>query len=121
MYAWIGKAIVFICIVHSIFGFVIFRSEISQIFSEGLVNTVDRQPDREAAFWFLFFGFLGIITGLVIDWCEDTVGALPAFLGWSLFAFAVLFVIIMPKSGAWMLLVPAIGAIWRSLDGRLSF
>jgi len=120
MYVWIGKAVIFIGIVHSIFGFVVFRSEISQIFSEGLVNSVDGQPDREAAFWFLFFGFLGIITGLVIDWCEDTVGTLPGFLGWSLFAFTVLFVIIMPKSGAWMLLVPAVGAIWRSLDGNLS-
>lgn len=119
MHAWIGKAFVFIGIVHSIFGFVIFRSTIADFIGDGILNSVSGRPDREVAFWFLFFGFLGIITGILTDWCERTFGLLPDFLGWALFAFAAAFVIIMPKSGAWMVFIPAIGAIWRSLDGKL--
>ncbi len=121
MNAWIGKAVVFISIIHSIFGLVVFRSAVSKIAAEGFLDSVHGHADREIAFWFLFFGFLGIITGLMVDWGERTVGTLPAFLGWALLVFAVGFVIIMPKSGAWMLFVPALGAIWRSLDGQLSF
>lgn len=120
MDAWIGKAVIFISIIHNIFGLVVFRSAVSGIAADGFVNTVSG-AERSIAFWFLFFGFLGMITGLMIDWSERAIGTLPGFLGWSLLAFAVVFVIIMPKSGAWMLFIPAVGAIWRSLDGQLSF
>ena len=120
MHAWIGKAFVIIGIIHSVFGFAVFRTSIAEIIGDGILNSVTGDPARQVAFWFLFFGFLGIITGLIIDWCERTVSMLPDFLGWTLFAFAAAFVIIMPKSGAWMVFVPAIGAIWRSFDGKLS-
>ncbi len=114
MQAWIGKSIIFIGIVHSVFGFVVFRSILAELVSDGLINTVNRQPDREFAFWFLFFGFMAIIAGALIDWCERNVGTLPRFLGWSLLAMTAVCVTIMPVSGAWSIFVPAIGAILRS-------
>lgn len=115
MRSWIGKSVVFIGIVHSVFGFVVFRSTIRVLVGEGLVNTVNGQPEREFAFWFLFFGFMAIIAGLLIDWCERNFGMLPSFLGWSLLALTFVCVTIMPVSGAWAIFVPAIGAIMRSL------
>lgn len=114
MRAWIGKSIIFIGIVHSVFGFVVFRSILAELVSEGLINTVNGQPEREFAFWFLFFGFMAIIAGLMIDWCERNFAMLPGFLGWSLLALTVICVTIMPISGAWSLLVPAFGAVFRS-------
>lgn len=114
MRSWIGKSVVFIGIVHSVFGFFVFRSTIRELVGEGLVNTVNGQPEREFAFWFLFFGFMAIIAGLLIDWCEKTVGTLPGFLGWSLLALTVVCVTIMPISGAWAIFVPAIAAIMRN-------
>lgn len=116
MHAWIGKSVVFIGIVHTVFGFVVFRSTLAELVRDGLVNTVNGQPEREFAFWFLFFGFMAIIAGALIDWCDRTVKALPAFLGWSLLALTVVCVTIMPVSGAWALFVPAIGAIFGPLD-----
>lgn len=121
MNTWIGKAVVFISVIHTIYGLVVFRSAVTKIAAEGFFNAVSGYQEREIAFWFLFFGFLCGIAGLMIDWSERAIGALPGFLGWSLLAFSVAFVIIMPKSGAWMLFVPAVGAIWRSLDGQLYF
>lgn len=118
MQAWIGKSIIFIGIVHSIFGFVVFRATLAEIITDGVLNTVNGQPKREFVFWFLFFGFMAIIAGAVIDWCERKFGVLPDFLGWSLFALALVCVTIMPVSGGWTILVPAIGAILRSRKSR---
>jgi hypothetical protein len=115
MRSWIGKSVFFIGVVHSVFGFVVFRSTLGELVGEGLINTVNGQPDREFVFWFLFFGFMAIIAGLLIDWCEKTVGVLPGFLGWSLLALTLVCVTIMPVSGAWLLLVPAVGAVVRSV------
>lgn len=120
MRSWIGKSVVFIGIVHSVFGFVVFRSTLGELVGEGLVNTVNGQPDREFAFWFLFFGFMAIIAGALIDWCERNFRTLPGFLGWSLLALTVVCVTIMPVSGAWAIFVPAIGAIFRSIKWQRS-
>lgn len=114
MQAWIGKSVVFIGIVHSVFGFVVFRSTLAELVREGLVNTVNGQPKREFVFWFLFFGFMAIIAGALTDWCERNFGKLPGFLGWSLLALTLTCVTIMPVSGAWLLFVPAVGAIFRA-------
>jgi len=118
MYAWIGKSIIFIGGVHSVFGFVVFRSTIAELASEGVINTVNGQPEREIAFWFLFFGFMAIIAGLLTDWCERRFRLLPGFLGWSLLGMTVACVTIMPISGAWLFFVPAIGAILRTRKSR---
>lgn len=119
MHAWIGKAIIFIGIVHSVFGFVVFRSTLAELVREGLVNTVNGQPDREFAFWFVFFGFMAIIAGALTDWCERNFRRLPGFLGWSLLAMTVALVTIMPISGAWMLFAPTAGAIFRSRNAAI--
>ncbi len=113
MQAWIGKSIIFIGIVHSLFGFVVFRSTLAGLLRDGLVNTVNGQPEREFAFWFLFFGFMAIISGTLVDWCERIYEKLPGFLGWSLLALTAALVILMPVSGGWSLFIPAIGAILR--------
>lgn len=114
MQTWIGKSIMIIGAIHSAFGFVIFRSTLAEIFRDGLVNTVNGQPMREVAFWFIVFGFLAIIFGALIDWCERQSVKLPKFLGWSLLALTTVIVTIMPISGGWTLLIPAIGLIFRS-------
>ena len=114
MQAWIGKSIIIIGAIHSAFGFVWFRSTIGEIVHEGLVNTVNGQPERELAFWFIFFGLLAIIFGAFVDWCERKGIKFPKFFGWNLLAFTLIIIMIMPISGGWLLLVPAIGSIIRS-------
>ena len=67
MKAWIGKSVLFIGIIHSVFGFIVFRGIIAEFGRELLLNTVGGQPDREAAFWFLFSGFALLIIGGLIQ------------------------------------------------------
>lgn len=112
--AWIGKSIVIIGAIHTAFGFLVFRSTLIEVFKDGLVNTVNGQPAREFVFWFVAFGFLAIILGLLVDRSERESAKLPKFLGWSLLALTLVMVTIMPVSGAWLVLAPAVGAIARS-------
>ena len=112
--AWIGKAIVGIGAIHSAFGLVVFHAEYVRWFREGLWNTVNGQPYREFPFWFLAFGILTIIFGAFVDSVERKSENLPPFLGWSLLVFTIVVVFIMPISGGWLLLAPALGAIWQS-------
>lgn len=115
---WIGRAVMAIGVLHTVVGFAMFRTTLKELLAEGLVNTVHGQPMREFAFWFLFFGFLGILLGALVDWCETLGHPLPAFLGLGLLALAAVCVTLMPVSGGWLLLVPAVGALTRSPAAR---
>ena len=109
MKVWIGKSVLLIGIAHSVFGFIVFRGILAELAGELLLNTVDGQPDREAAFWFLFSGFALLIIGGLINWIEHKQAALPLFLKWSFLGITFLGCFIMPKSGFWLLIVPTVG------------
>lgn len=109
MKIWIGKSIIFIGIVHSVFGLIVFRDILAELSRELLLNTVNGQPDRAAAFWFLFSGCALLIIGKLIHWIERMQLALPSFLKWSFLAITLLGCFIMPKSGFWLLIVPTVG------------
>ena len=114
MRVWIGKFIIAIGLIHGVFGLVVFRDTLNLLVAEGLINTVNGEPDRELAFWFIAFGVLVIVLGALVEWCERRGVGLPQFLGWSLLGFTALLLLIMPISGAWLLLAPSIGAVVRS-------
>lgn len=111
MKCWIGKSIMFIGAVHSAFGFIGFRQTLAELLREGLINTVNGQPKREFAFWFILFGLFAILFGAFVDWCERSGFKLPSFLGWGLLVMTLIVITIMPISGGWLLLAPSIGAI----------
>ena len=112
--AWIGKALFFVGVVHSLFGLVALRSILGVLWDEGLINTVNGQPDREFAFWFIAFGILTMILGAFVNSCEKRNVPFPRFFGWTLLAFTAVIVTIMPISGGWLVLIPAIGAVFRT-------
>jgi hypothetical protein len=114
---WIGRAVLAIGVLHTVVGVSMFRSTLAELAAEGFVNTVHGQPMREWAFWFLFFGFLGILAGALIDWCEQSPRPLPGFLGLGLLAITVTCVTLMPVSGGWLLLAPSVGALLHSRTG----
>lgn len=118
MKTWIGKSIVVIGIIHTVFGLVVFRGIFETLFSEGLFNTVNQQPDREAAFWFLFSGFALLIIGVLVNWIERTLTTFPLCISWSFLILTLAGVFIMPISGFWLLLVPAVGLLVRMARSR---
>jgi hypothetical protein len=120
MRVWIGKAIMAIGVLHSMVGVLAFRTRLGELAREGLVNTIDGSDERDYAFWFIVCGILLTILGAVVNWAERTGLPFPRFLGWAVFFFASAVVLVMPVSGAWLLLVPAVGAIHRSSAARRS-
>ena len=107
---WIGISIAAIGAIHTLFGLVAFRATVRDLIDEGLWNTVNGQPNREMAFWFLFSGLLLMILG-------RTIGELPAdvrlrsFLLWAIGGVTCLGVIIMPVSGFWVMFIPLAGLV----------
>ena len=120
MKRWIGRALLAIGLLHTAFAVVVFSPVWAALVREGGWNTVNRQPLREAAYWFLFFGFVVLLLGALVDWCEAQEYRLPAFLGWGLLAMTVGGVLVMPLSGMWLALVPAIGLVRQQAVPRLA-
>lgn len=114
MKAWIGKTLFGIGVIHSLFGFFFMRGTLAVLWGEGLFNTVNGQPGREAVFWFLYTGFLLLIIGALVDRMERAGFGIPAFLGWSFLALTVVGALIMPVSGLWLLVPPVVGMFHRA-------
>ncbi|MCP4654925.1 MAG: hypothetical protein GY856_05845 [bacterium] len=114
MKAWIGKFLFGIGVIHSLFGFVFMRSTLAVLWSEGLFNTVNGQPGREAVFWFLYTGFLLLIMGALVDRLEKSGFGIPPFLAWSFLALTVIGAVVMPISGLWLLVPPVVGMFVRA-------
>jgi hypothetical protein len=113
MRAWIGKTLFAVGVIHLCFGFFFMRSTLAVLWSEGLFNTVNGQPNREAVFWFLCTGLLLLILGALIDHLETSGFGIPLFVAWSFLALTVVCVVVMPISGIW-LLVPAVVGMFYS-------
>lgn len=118
MKRWIGRSLVAIGLLHTIFGVVVFAPTWATLAREGVFNTVNQQPMREAAYWFLFFGLLLLLLGALVDWCEAQGSTLPAFIGWGLLVMTLVGVAVMPVSGLWLVFIPAVGFLRQQAAPR---
>lgn len=106
-------------LLHTVYGLIIYRAVLSLLFQEKLFDTVqDGQYERGEVFWFMFFGFVLMILGGLVNWVEHRMRKLPYFLGWSLLAGALLGGLAMPVSGFWLMLVPSLGIIFKQRARR---
>ncbi len=113
---WIGKWIVAVSIVHTIFAFVVFPEVILQIFLDGVFDSIGVDPLRGAVAWFLLFGFVLFGWGLAINIIEEmSNGDVPASIGFSLLSIVLLGIILMPISGFWLALPPALMIVYKKL------
>ena len=111
--AWIGKWLFAVGVIHLSFGLVFMHDTLALLLSEGLWNTVNGQPVREAVFWFLCAGIMLLIVGVLVNRVER--GGLPIqpFVTWSFAALVLVGVIVMPISGIWLLIPPVVGMLMR--------
>lgn len=113
---WIGRWVIAVSILHTMFGLVAFTPAIREMLDAGLWDSVGLNPMRRLAMWFLLGGGFMLVAGLAIDVCEHTGGTLRA-IGWALLVITLITIILVPLSGAWLLLPPAIAMIWRGGRG----
>ncbi len=95
--------------------------QLAAIAQDGFFDAVELDPaqfDRETAFWHLAFGTMVLILGGLVHWAQARTGTLPAFLGWSLLAFGLFGVILVPVSGFWAVLPQAVLMLVVAHRGR---
>lgn len=77
------------------------------IIDRGVLNAITG-PEMEAAFWWVAAG-LGMVMVASLAWlCEARTGRLPVPFAVLLLAFTAFGVVLMPSSGFWLFLIPAV-------------
>ena len=112
---WIGKFILGIGALHTLVGIILLTPLIGdELLADGLFNSINGQPKREAFLWFLTSGFFMLIVGGLLNFMEKKEQTIPSFLGWSLFSTALFVIFFSPISGAWLIFIPAIALILKT-------
>lgn len=110
---WIGRWIIAVSALHALVGLVLFGPVLREMLSAGLWNSVGADPMRGGVAWFLISGGFMLVCGLAIDASESSGTILLRPVGLSLLVVTFIVILLMPVSGAWLLLPPSI-ALLRS-------
>ena len=118
---WIGRWTIMVAFLHSLFAVFAFREHLMEIARRGVFNAVGTDPALAATTWFVLFGLLLVILGLTLTAYERraTEQEIPAELGWAMLAICVVGIVLMPVSGFYLMLVPAIAILWRSKENTM--
>lgn len=112
MKRWIGRWLTVVAIIH-IVAAAIYYKIFAVIGERGIFNTVAGDPVIGAFVWSMFFGAVAFCGGLAVDAVEKSSGAIPKMLGWCLLAIALVGVVLVPFSGFWLVLPPAVAILSR--------
>lgn len=80
----------------------------------GIFDSAETDPDTRGIAWFLLWGVLFGVAGLVLHELERGGTRVPASFGWGLLATCVLGVVLMPASGFWLGIIPIAMTLWRA-------
>ena len=105
--------------IHSAVGLMIpeLQAPLVRILLERTTQVVDINDtyQRECSFWFQFGGLtMGLMGGLLRQYCLETQKPPPEWFGWSLISVAGFGVVVMPLSGFWLVLGQGIYMIWSN-------
>ena len=112
-----GQFLLAVGLLHLVVGGLVYAQPLADIGGDGFFNAVDGHVDRDAAFWFMLSGVLLVILGQLTSWAQRRTGTLPRPLGWSLLAVSAVGALLMPFSGIWLLLPPAVLALAAARAG----
>ncbi|WP_141509843.1 DUF6463 family protein [Ramlibacter sp. WS9] len=113
---WIGRWLVGVGLIHMPVALIVHRAAWQDIAGAGFFNVVRGHVDRGQAAWFMIAGLLLLLLGAVIDALEKAQAQLPLGLGIAMLLTACCVLVLMPKSGTWLLLPPAFALIARGLQ-----
>ena len=109
---WRGGWLVAVAVIHTALVGAVFAPQFAALAREGVVNAVGTDAQGGLAVWCALFGLLLLVLGLTIHACERACpGPLPRVLGWSLLGLTAVGVVLMPASGFWLALPPAISLL----------
>lgn len=103
-----GTALTIVGILHTSIGLAEHREVLRDVVRDGVIDTVEGDAEREAAFWFITCGVAIVLMGWSLRWARLQTGTLPRFVGPALLGIGTVGVTLMPRSGFWAVLVAAI-------------
>lgn len=106
----IGLTIIVIGVLHTLLSFVKFSGTFGEIISDGFFNS-GVGAERGWAIWFMTTGIIFILLGLALNQLEQQKLHISKSIGWGLLFTAIIGGAIIPISGFWALLLPAIPII----------
>ena len=112
MKRWIGRWLVAVAVLHTGVALALFGNTYRTMWSDGLWGA-----GHSAAAWLLLFGILALAAGLAVSAVERSGARLPRSLGVALLGLAVLGIVLMPVSGFWLVLPPALARLRPARDG----
>jgi hypothetical protein len=115
MKRWIGRWLMAVGAVHIPFALFKHHAIWAGIAEAGVLDVVAGHPARGHAAWFLVAGPSVLFLGYLIDVLEQLRMRPPLVLGVALLLMAALLLVLMPRSGSWLLLPPAFALIARAV------
>lgn len=99
-----------VSVLHLMVAMVVFEKTFISLFQAGIFNTVGTNPVAGVAVWFAFFGLILWVLGMAVDALES-LGISPRPIGWGLMVMIIIGVVLMPASGFWLAIPPAIALL----------
>lgn len=120
---WIGHWLMGVAALHTLFAAVVFGKVLLKIAERGLFNSVGADPMIGAVTWFVLFGVVLALLALAITPLERS-GQHAALrkLGFGLLLLCGLGIVLMPASGFWLAIPPALAMLRRgaTADSRIA-
>ncbi len=113
-YPWIGRWLMAVSVIHFVFGLLVFRHQTAQIAQVGWGGGVARDPMLGAVTWFMLFSAPLMGAGITTHALERHGAPLPRTLAWWLLGTAALGVALMPASGFYLVVPPALAILLRA-------
>ena len=108
MSRYVGQLLMGTGVLHTLLGVLGFRRTLVEIHRARYLDTIGRDPQRNAALWCLTTGALLFALGQLARSTQERTGDVPRSLGWSLLAISVPGVVLLPVSGFWLVLGQAL-------------
>jgi hypothetical protein len=109
-----GRLLMLTGVLHILGGAWVAREPLARMVVAGLFGVADsalgRVPSRvdmEAVFWFILWGVVTFTLGHLVAWVEGQGRRLPAAIGWELVIMNLAALVLYPKGGFWLVLIPA--------------
>ena len=111
---WIGHWLMGVAALHTLFAVLVFGKVLRTIAERGLFNSVGDDPLIGAVTWFVLFGFVLALLALAVTPLERS-GQAAALrrLGFGLLLLCGLGIVLMPASGFWLAIPPALAMLRR--------
>lgn len=113
---WKGLWLLAVAVVHTVFAAVMFQPQWQEIVRRGVFDSLGTDPMLGAVAWFALFGGVLALLGWAIVLVERNTALAPGSLrafGVGLLALVLLGIVLMPASGFWLALPPALAMCWR--------